>query len=95
MKTNDITWKNVILQKIRKKNQWIWSYYDRETLVSNFKYRLKRKNDGEKSASGPPFSRSWADQLGCAVGPASWVARASFGISGWYLEFVNELEGHQ
>jgi hypothetical protein len=46
MKTSDITWKIVILQKIRKKNQWIWSYYDRETLVSNFNCRLKRKNDG-------------------------------------------------
>jgi hypothetical protein len=46
MKTNDIMWKIVILQKFRKKNQWIWSYYDRETLVSNFNYRLKRKNDG-------------------------------------------------
>jgi hypothetical protein len=43
MKTSDITWKIVILQKISKKNQWIWSYYDRETLVSNFKYRLKMK----------------------------------------------------
>jgi hypothetical protein len=46
MKTSDITWKIVILQKFRKKNQWIWSYYDWETLVSNFNYRLKRKNDG-------------------------------------------------
>jgi hypothetical protein len=45
MKTSDITWKIVILQKIRKKNQWIWSYYDRETLVSNFNCGLKRKND--------------------------------------------------
>jgi hypothetical protein len=37
----------------------------------------------EKSAGGPPFSRSWADQLGCAVGPASWAAWAGLGISGW------------
>jgi hypothetical protein len=51
MKTSDITWKTVILQKIRKKNKWIWSYYDRETLVSNLKYRLKRKNDGRNGVT--------------------------------------------
>jgi hypothetical protein len=48
---NDITWKIMILQKNRKKNQWILSYYDRETPVSNFNYRLKRKNDGRNELS--------------------------------------------
>jgi hypothetical protein len=52
MKTSDITWKIVILQKIRKKNQWIWSYYDRETLVSNFNCRLKKR--WGKRAHGAP-----------------------------------------
>jgi hypothetical protein len=54
MKTSNITLKIVILQKIIKKNQWIWSYYVRETLVSNFNCRLKRKNDGGKRAHGAP-----------------------------------------
>jgi hypothetical protein len=46
MQKNDIGWNIVILQENRKKNQWIWSYYDRETVVSNFNCRLKRKNYG-------------------------------------------------
>jgi hypothetical protein len=54
MKTSDITWKIVILQKIRKKNQWIRSYYDRETLVSNFNCRFKRKKRLGKRAHGAP-----------------------------------------
>jgi hypothetical protein len=45
MKTNSIGWNIVILQKDRK-NQWISSYYERETLVSDFNCRLKRKSDG-------------------------------------------------
>jgi hypothetical protein len=49
MQMNDITWKIMILQKIRKKNQWIWNYYDWETQVSNFNYWLK--NDGENELS--------------------------------------------
>jgi hypothetical protein len=44
-------------KKIRKKNQWIWSYYDRETLVSNFKYRLKWKNNGETSSACATWSQ--------------------------------------
>jgi hypothetical protein len=54
-------------------------------INTSFKFEvyIKKKNDGEKSASGHPFSRSWADQLGYAVGPTSWVARAGFGISVW------------
>jgi hypothetical protein len=54
MQANDITWMIVILQKIRKKNQWIWSYYDRETL------ELRRKNDGETSWARATWSR-WSN----------------------------------
>jgi hypothetical protein len=49
----------------------------------------------KKSCLGPPFSRSWADLLGCAARPAYFAARAGLGSRGAYLVFVKELEGRQ
>jgi hypothetical protein len=47
MQTNNVTGKIMNLQKIRKKNHWIWSYYDLETLVTNFNCRLKKRQENE------------------------------------------------
>jgi hypothetical protein len=41
IKTNEIIWKNVILEKIRKKNQPIWSSYEEEKQFTSFIRRLK------------------------------------------------------
>jgi hypothetical protein len=43
IKTNEIIWKNVILEKIRKKNQPIWSLYEEEKQFTSFIRRLKRE----------------------------------------------------
>jgi hypothetical protein len=43
MQVNVIKWQRLILDKIRKKNHNIWSYYDREIPLTSFNCRLKRK----------------------------------------------------
>jgi hypothetical protein len=48
-----------------EKNQWIWSYCGWDTPISNFNFRLKRKNDGENEPCGP------AKQLN-QPGAATW-----------------------
>jgi hypothetical protein len=41
IQTNEIIWKNVILENIRKKNQPIWSSYKEEKQFTSFIRRLK------------------------------------------------------
>jgi hypothetical protein len=66
MQIDDISWNIMILQKIRKKNQWIWIYYDRETLVSNFNRRLKRKTTGKTGSVCATWSQ-WSNSTNLVV----------------------------
>ena len=43
LQKNAITRKNMILEKIRKKNHQIWNLYEGEIPVTNFNPELKRK----------------------------------------------------
>ena len=38
-----LKWKVIILENFRKKNNQIWSLYDREIPIINLKFRLKRE----------------------------------------------------
>ena len=43
LQKNAITRKNMILEKIRKKNHQIWNLYEGEIPVTNFNPELKKK----------------------------------------------------
>ena len=43
LQKNAITWKNMILEKFRKKNHQIWSLYEGKIPVTNFNSEFKRE----------------------------------------------------